>query len=625
MKTLFSFVFLLAALFQTGPSWAQETSKSIEQGKPLKIRYRSKNFKGPVKSVLIRDKITGDSALLAIPLVNEKEGLYEATFILPFDYSTENTTAETQGPQLEVFPVKTTQESLAKSIDLSKQNLITLQTRRQEQQRLNYELAEAQKRELLENQARALSEADRNKRQIKAVQISEEALSLYNAKKYPEASRKFQEAIALDPENNRYYYQYGVSLFQEKDYQKSLVALSMADEGDFSTLEKSYFIGMNHFRMNESEKAIKYFTEVRDGDDSSLSPTSSFYAGVLQYNSAEYTEAKVSFNYVLDKSQDPKMDQTAEGYLEKIDAIEQFNANFNNKWIYNINAGLMYDSNVLNVAAANAPTDMAGFRGLIGASLEHRLIYDYFKEWSLLASFSDMYSTNTSLSPSESLQNADPLVYSLSSPFRWKTTMFERPYTLQITPGFESLMMNADGTGDRETTNNSLYLKIDNTFAHKADWVGTYGIEYRDDQSLVSGAPDDDQTAKKIILGTTQIFIADPKTMTSYIFDSNIALNDAAGSNQKYQKLSLGFTYTQAWYWKSQVAYRADLSNSTYPNHAESRQDTGYGLSASASKSLTEKISTAISLGWSQNSSNIDSFTYDKFSISNVYTYSGAF
>ncbi len=639
MKHIFST--LIATAFALGPlaSGAQDNQSdpqdgqqltqspvSVAKGKAIKIRYKSKKFQGPLKSILIRDKATGKKVFLAVPLVNSKDGVYEVTYVPLFNSNDSGPSASTSNVmQIEVFPVKTNDESLAKSVNLADENVASIRTQQQEQQRMNYELAEAKKRSELEQQMQKLSEQEKRTRKEKAEIKAKEALSLYEANKYPEASEKFKEAITLDPESNKYYFKYGVSLFQQQEYQKSIVALSMADEGDFSSLERSYFMGMNHFRMNEGDKAIRYFTEVRDADDANLSPTAAFYSGVLQYNTSQYTEAKDSFNFVLDKSQDPKMDQSAENYLEKIDAIEQFNRNFQTKWLYNLYGGLMYDSNVLSIAAANAPTDLAGFRAMMGGSLERRLLYDYFKEWSAILSFSDMYSTNTSFAVDDELQKADPLTVGLSSPFRWKTTLFEKPYTVLINPGYETLLMNADGEGDREATTNSYYVKFENTFVHQPEWIGTYSLEYRHDQSLISGEAADDQTADKFTLGTSQVSIIDAKTSKSYITEASVALNKALGDNQTYQKLALGLTYTESWLWSSQVALRMDLTATTYPDHESSRQDTNYGFSASASKSLSEKWTTSLSIGWNQNSSNIDSSSYDKATVTNIYTYTGAF
>ncbi|MEN0057240.1 MAG: tetratricopeptide repeat protein, partial [Bdellovibrio sp.] len=373
MKKFLQWVLALSLILDGSLAGAQARSRAhsvdLQQGQPIRVRYRSQKFKGAIKSVLIRDKITGKRALLALPRVNAQEGIYEATFVILFDPSHEETSVESSLDHLEVFPVSS-QAKLAASTDLSKQNWILLQNRQQEQARLSYELSEARRREEMEEQIRRLSETERLQRKARAEVLAQEALRLYERKDFQGASNKFKEAIALDPENNKYYYQYGVSLFQIQDYPKSLVALSMAEDGSFSRTDRNYFIGMNHFRMKEDEKALKYFIEVRDQDDLNVSPTASFYAGVLQYNTGSYPDAKTSFNYVLDKSQDPQMDRRAEGYLEKIDAIEQFNNKFKDKWTYSLYAGLSYDSNILNIAAANAPTDLAGWRALYGASLE---------------------------------------------------------------------------------------------------------------------------------------------------------------------------------------------------------------------------------------------------------------
>lgn len=628
MKTTFC-TLLLMSLLLGAPVFvkAQEASLTVDvkQGKPVKIRYTSKRHKGDSKTVLIKDKQTGKRALIALPLVNNKSGLYEGTFIILFDSNEEDAPKNVVDITLDVYPIRATSTKMAPSTDIRKANMVLLQSNQQEKQRIAYELAESKRREELEKRAQALSEQERKNRQLKAQGLAADAMAAYQSKDYAKATAIFKEAIEMDPTNNKYYFQYGVSLFQEEEYQKSLVALSMAEDGDFSRVDKNYFIGMNYYRMNEPESALKYFVEVREENDETLSATAAYYAGLLQYNSSRFADAKDSFGYVLDRSKDPRMDDTAESYIEKIDAIEEFNAKFKEKWAYDLYAGAMYDSNVLNIAAANAPTDLAGLRFMYGASLERRLIYDYFTEWSVVGSISDMYSTSTGFEAKEDLQNADPMVYGIKSPFKWKTSLFNKSYSLTVTPGFESIMMNVDGEGARENTNNSTYLTLSNTYFHTEKWVANYDLDIRNDISNIESAEVDDQSALKTSLGTTQILIGDLKSGKTYIGDVFYINNAAKGDNQKYNRINLGLTYAQNFYWETQGAARLDFGTADYPDSSTGRKDTNYGLTFSASKPLTKQWNTSVSLGWSDNTSNVEAFKYNKITVSNMYTYSGAF
>lgn len=629
MKTTFFCTFLLMSLLLGAPLFvnAQEASLTVDvkQGKPVKIRYTSKRHKGDSKTVLIKDKQTGKRALIALPLVNNKTGLYEGTFIIVFDEKEEDAPKGVVNITLDVYPIRASSSKMAPSTDIRKANIVLLQSNQQEKERIAYELAESKRREELEKKALAMSELERQNRKLKAESAASAAMSLYQNKDFKQATLKFKEAIELDPANNKYYFQYGVSLFQEEEYQKSLVALSMAEDGDFSRVDKNYFIGMNYYRMNEPESALKYFVEVREENDETLSATAAYYAGLLQYNSSRFTDAKESFGYVLDKSKDPQMDNTAESYIERIDAIEEFNAKFKEKWAYDIYGGVMYDSNVLNIASANAPTDLAGLRFMYGASLERRLMYDYFKEWSVVASMNDIFSTSTGLETKEDLQNADPLVFGLKAPYKWKTTLFNKNYSLTITPGLEAIMMNVDGEGARENSNNSTYLTLSNTFFHNEKWVANYDLDIRNDVSNIDASASDDQTALKTSIGTTQIFIGELKTGKTYIADLFLINNAAKGDNQKYNRINLGLTYAQNFYWETQGAARFDFGTADYADSTAGRKDTNYGLTFSASKPLTKQWNTSVSVGWSDNTSNVDAYKYNKITVSNMYTYSGAF
>lgn len=628
MKKFFCRI-VFASLLMGAPCvvYAQEASLTVDikQGKPIRIRYTSPRQRGDSKTVLIKDRQTGKKALISLPLANPKEGLFEGTFVVIFDTSEEDAPKNVEDITLDVYPVRSTSTKTVKASAAGKRSVVLLQSDQQEKQRIAFELAESQRREEMERKAKALSEQERKNRKLKAATLANEAMSAYQAKNYKEATQRFKEAIEFDPENNKYYFQYGVSLFQEEEYQKSLVALSMAEDGDFSRVDKNYFIGMNYYRLDDHDSALKYLIEVRDENDDLLSATAAYYAGLLQYSSSRFADAKASFNYVLDRSKDPRMDNNAESYLEKIDAIQEFESNFKDKWSYSIYGGAMYDSNVLNIAAADVPTDLAGLRFLYGAALERRLIYNYFREWSIVGSVSDIYSTSTSFESKDQLQNADPLVFGIKSPFKWKTTLFNKNYILNVTPGLESILMNADAQGPRENTNNSMYVTLSNTFFHSDTWVANYDLDLRNDASNIDAAAEDDQSAFKTSIGTTQIFIGDTKAGQTYIADLFLINNAAKGDNQKYNRINMGLTYAQNFYWSSQAAVRLDLGTADYADHSAGRKDSNYGVTLSASKPLKNRWTTSLSLGWSDNQSNVNIYSYDKITISNMYTFTGAF
>ncbi|MEN0057704.1 MAG: hypothetical protein AAGB31_02625, partial [Bdellovibrio sp.] len=245
--------------------------------------------------------------------------------------------------------------------------------------------------------------------------------------------------------------------------------------------------------------------------------------------------------------------------------------------------------------------------------------------WSLRAAVSDMYSTTTSFQSDDNLQNADPLIFALASPYKIKTSLFNRPYSLTLTPGFESLFMNADGEGSRENSNTSYYFNIENSFSQTDKWIGNYSLDLRQDNSFIDTQDIDDQTALKVSLSTTQIFILQPKASENLILDAAVIDNAAQGDNQKYLRINAGLTYTHSFFWDTQAAAQIALGTTKYPDHSSQREDQNYGFTLSASKNLSTFWNASLSAGWSHNNSNVDVYSYDKLLISNIYTFTGAF
>lgn len=491
--------------------------------------------------------------------------------------------------------------------------------KQQEEERLQKELMAAQQREEMKRQQEMMSKAEKERRARKAEQMAQDALKLFKLEKFDEAEDKFKEAIAFDPSNNKFYFQYGVAQYKNEKYQDSLVSLSMAETGDFSAAEKYYYTGLSLMKLKEYDKAIKEFRATRDENDKQLSPIAAFFSANLHYQKEEFTEAKDNIDYVLDYSSDPKMDRQAEELLEMIENIETFKENASKKFKLVLNGGPSYDSNVLS-QPTSAATNSASLRLNYGFSFEYRPIYSYFHELFVNLAVNDMYSMN------KDVQTADAQVISLTIPYKWKTKLGTRPFVFGLTPGYDIINLDIDGDGTRQPILNSTYVKLDSTIFMKKDWMSVYNVESRSDKSLLTATTsDDDQTAQKMTLGTSQTFFLDAKNTKSVTGDLTLTQNTANGKNNTYSKTELGCTYGFPSLWETTVNAKLSLGSSTYPLRDDSRKDTSLNLNFGANKTLNKKLSTSLSLGLSQSSSNVDSYNYNKFTISNTYTWTGLF
>ena len=150
------------------------------------------------------------------------------------------------------------------------------------------------------------------------------AQQLISQEKYADAEKLFAQAVELDPTNSTFYYQYAVTLYKLENYNKSVVILRLAQGGEVNEVEKRYYVGMNLLKLREFEGAVTEFDAVQAANNESLSPSAAFFKGVIRFQKEQYDTAKKDFEYVLDNSKDPRLDQQAETYIEQIANVMAF-------------------------------------------------------------------------------------------------------------------------------------------------------------------------------------------------------------------------------------------------------------------------------------------------------------
>ncbi|PWU19513.1 MAG: hypothetical protein C5B49_05695 [Bdellovibrio sp.] len=482
-----------------------------------------------------------------------------------------------------------------------------------ERQRLEEE-EKNKKLELLRKQA-ALDAVEKAKRIAQAKSLATEAMKLYEQEKFSEAEENFQKASELDPENQNYNFQYGVTLYRNEKYNPSLVMLKMVKE-DVDPTEKHFFMGLDYLKLKDFDSAYREFLDVKSKNDKKLSAAAAFYAGVIDYQKEHYDSAKGLFEFVLDSSSDPKIDQQAEAYIEQVANIQKFQEMQKKKFIVSANLGINYDSNILAMNLANAPSDHAGFRGVYGGSVEYRAVYTPKNEFSGLISISDFYSTDNSFKADPTLQNLDPLVIDIKMPYRWKGQAFGKPYMLGLTPYFEDIHMNADGVGSRESILNSTALAFDQTFVVSDSWFSMVTLEARHDVSLTTPPSDaDNLTANKFTLYTTQTLFLDSKKSSGCGIEAGFINNQAIGDNQSYNQVTVAGSYFSPVGTNKLWTNRLGVLNSNYPKHLTGRADNNISFSTGLRSPLTEVLSLNLGANFAHNQSSISNYTYDRWSL----------
>lgn len=680
-------IFFVSLLLLPLSLLAQQDARKmkIDATKPIRIDYESPSWNKnkdeiELAAILIRDANSGQTAKVELKETGTNTGIFEGFYQLSF---AEANVATEITPELYVAPLKMLQstEQLKKMEMLIKdgtllrkpyflrveggKQLITvydskdqalnayktfmqpiLQKQALEAQRLAEKEAEIKR--LAEMAAKAKSERERleaeerrKKEELKRKQAEMTAAEIARRKKlaldhafqgvedfkkenFKSAEENFTKATELDPDNNKFYYQYGVVLFRNEKYNKSLTVLDLAKDPAVNQTELEYYKGLNYYKMRDSNSAYKEFAKVKDKDDPKLSASAAFYMGLIDFEKERYDEAKSQFEYVLDKSSDPKIDEQAEAYIEQIANIKMFLVRKAKRWTLNLSGGMQYDSNIL-LQTSGSTTDLAGWRASYSAGLEYRILFEEKYEWSAALNYSDMYSMDNKFQAAANFQNTDPLMVTLYLPYRLKGTYFGKPAQLTFSPGYETMSMNADGSGARENIMNSAVLKNEATLVMGDDWFSTYSLELRSDTSLLTSSAEEDLTATKVTLNTSNIFFKNKKKTESVTYDAGLALNQAKGSNQRYQRLDLAGTYAAPWKWETSWNGKLGLGYATYPNHSSSRADTIITLSTGLAKPFTETLNGLLNLTYTNNGSNVDSSKYDKYILMGVFSWSTNF
>ncbi len=510
-----------------------------------------------------------------------------------------------------------------KKVDAKKEE-IRLEAKKAEEKRLSMEEEIAMKRERLRQEQESASAEDKRKRKDKALQLKNQADSAYKAGQYEAAEKLYGEASDLDSENTDFLYKYGVTLYKVGNYNKSLAILGFAEGEDVNSNEKAYYIALGHMKLKEYDKALKEFIELRAEDDPGLSPMASFFAGNIEFQTQKYPEARKSMEYTIDKSSDPQTDKAAEAMLEQIDKIESFMASMKEIFKYSANMGIIYDTNILNISKENLATDVSGYRINYGASFLYHWYRSYVTDFSSQIAMSDFYSMNKSFASDATLQATDPMELSINAPYKSQMQLGKKTYSFDFTPTYKSLYMAPTGGARSEILRTTSFV-FEVTTAMSAVWISKFKIDYSMDKSLTTPATvDDDQNANKTTFSTSQIKLLNLKGTETLTGDISYLQNKADGKNNRYAKTSLGVTYGFPSFKESSGSLKLDYSMQPYSETAAARTDKVWSVTYAASKNLNKATSFSLSGQYSNSTSDQPTYTYDKYMITTMLTYTGS-
>jgi tetratricopeptide (TPR) repeat protein len=503
----------------------------------------------------------------------------------------------------------------------AKMERLALEAAKREAERVRLEQLEKERLAERLRQSRMATEQEKAVRREKAEKLARAALAFYNVGDYVNAEKRFKESVDMDPENRTYYFQYGISLYRNQKYNEALVVFRLAQVDDKSELERQYYIGLTHYRLNEFTPAVESFHKVADGKDPIMAPSALFYMGVIQFAQEKYENAKVSFETVIDTSKDPRLDEQAEMYLDRIASQMIFQKMREKKWTLTGTLGALYDSNVLlstdSSSDQGSSTKQADWRLLTAGDAEFRPLFNEHHEWSVKGNAA-LINSKDDISAS-----ADPFIYNLSLPYSYKGVIGKKGLRLTAKPGYELLYMDPNKTGTKSQVLNSYILLLESTFVMSASYFATYNFEFRrDDSRLDSSIGDEDADANKYSLRTFHSVFLDKSRKEALVGNLGYVKNAAKGMNAAFNRIEAGASYVRPTRWNAAWNMGLSIYKLSFPDADPKRDDFNVTLSTGISKPIRDWVTWGLMGSYIKNDSNLpDSYEYDRWTITTTATF----
>ncbi len=469
-----------------------------------------------------------------------------------------------------------------------------------------------------EEQFKLLPKSEQDRRKKEAVKLAAEALALFKAGDFPGAQKKFEAAVELDPTEKGYSFQYGVTLFRNDRNNQSLVVLDLATGKDVNVVERDYYKALNYYKLKEFAHAKDAFTKVQEANDPDMSPSAAFYLGMLLFEDKNYEASKEQFQKVLDISKDPKLDASADAYIETILRLMQFEAERKRKWTLSATLGLNYDSNILQISDSQMDTgtasNTAGYRVLQQGSVKYRPVFSEKKEWATQLDLVNMYTLDDGFKYDSTLHKTDPMLATLTLPYTFKGLVGGKGLKADIVPGYESLYMAVEGDTPEEILT-SYILNSLNTLVMSENWFSSYNLEMRYDASKLSSSTGvNDSTAFKAKLGFGNMLFLNKEKNQILTADLGYTSNQAKGANVVFDRIDLAVGYIGPAFWEMTYNPKISYFMLNYTQNSNGRTDHSYTASCALSKKINDTFSSAFMMSYNINQSNVDSYTFKRLS-----------
>lgn len=509
--------------------------------------------------------------------------------------------------------------STLQSLFMANEKDLSSSNRKNQELREVLKAVEEKRRNAVLDEAKNWTPSQVSYKKKKATAAIKTAVASIKEQKFDISFEQFLQASDLNPTSEDLYQQYGVSLFRGKKLNQSIVVLQLSKPSEDRTPEKHFYLGMNFYQLKDYENAVAEFDKVLTlPKNKSFAATSAFYKGSALIEIQEYEKAKAAFQFVLDNSDDPKMDERAEKFIEySMDrqALEKKRSN----WFFASGVlGLMYDSNIVlardQAREQGLVTGAEGWRLLTQVSTQARPYYSDSDELRVGFDLTALKSFDNSFGSNPTAEQADPYLIGLNVPWTHRGTLGGKGYFFDLTPGFEAIVMDLDNTGN-EVINQSAKLDFNNTLVANKNWIAKWDVFLSVNDSDILG---DTESADSFTAGLrfSSIIILNKDLERYLIPDISYRTNDAEGADFAFNRVDLGITYTSSvfgnWMWNSLLSY-------FLANYQSLRVDTNYSVSSGVSRRINRNWNWGLMASYIVNNSNINA--YNKYNVVSTFSF----
>jgi hypothetical protein len=296
-----------------------------------------------------------------------------------------------------------------------------------------------------------------------------------------------------------------------------------------------------------------------------------------------------------------------------------------NQWLLNIQAGLVYDSNIsirpdTNDISSGTASNDGGGRWVFGGEAEYLFVQKDQSDFSAKLAIANTQSFSTDFA------EGDPLTVTSTLPYNKFGVLRDKPFHFRFTPGHEAIYLDYDRSGRQTNILSSFTANVDLSLTMSNNWLSGYALEIRLDEYLIAGTDetDNDSDALKSTLKKSEIYFLDEsktRNVTGYL---GYTMNAAEGDEKYFTRFELGATYNTSLsvFKNSYLSTGITLYSQDYGKSSDNETDRYVSYLLGFNKMQSKQWRWGVNASTAQNASTDDTNDYDKYVIATNISYS---